>query len=223
MNPQMSKHEIYTSCHIPEYQRISFTRFRTGSHFLRVETGRWSRLPRESRTCDCNGVDIQDEEHIIMTCSHLNDLRTGYPSLIFEADHFFNNNTEDSAKFIHEESDRSDKPFVSINCGAIPENLLESELFGHKRGAFTGAVSDKTGKFEAANGGTIFLDEIGDMQLPTQTKILRAIQEGEIQRVGATKIKKVDVRLIAATHKNLEQMVKEKMFREDLYYRLNMM
>ena len=102
INPLMSKHEIYTSCHIPEYQRISFTRFRTGSHFLRVETGRWSRLPRESRTCDCNGVDIQDEEHIIMTCSHLNDLRTGYPSLIFEADHFFNNNTEDSAKFIHE-------------------------------------------------------------------------------------------------------------------------
>ena len=108
-----------------------------------------------------------------------------------------------------------------MNCGAIPENLIESELFGHEKGAFTGATEAKAGQFEICHGGTLFLDEIGDMGLPTQTKILRAIQEGEIQRVGSTRIKKVDVRLIAATHKNLESMVKEKTFREDLYYRLN--
>ena len=125
------------------------------------------------------------------------------------------------ARCIHRHSHRSDSPFHAVNCGAIPENLIESELFGHERGAFTGATEPKAGQFEICHGGTLFLDEIGDMGLPTQTKILRAIQEGEIQRVGSTKIKKVDVRLIAATHKNLESMVQEKTFREDLYYRLN--
>ena len=125
------------------------------------------------------------------------------------------------ARCIHRHSHRSDSPFHAVNCAAIPENLIESELFGHEKGSFTGATEAKAGQFELCNGGTLFLDEIGDMQLATQTKILRAIQEGEIQRVGATKIKKVDVRLIAATHKNLEKMVKDKSFREDLYYRLN--
>jgi len=125
------------------------------------------------------------------------------------------------ARCIHRHSHRSGSPFHAVNCGAIPENLIESELFGHEKGAFTGATEAKAGQFEVCHGGTLFLDEIGDMGLPTQTKILRAIQEGEIQRVGSTKIKKVDVRLIAATHKNLETMVQEKTFREDLYYRLN--
>ncbi len=125
------------------------------------------------------------------------------------------------ARCIHRHSHRSGSPFHAVNCGAIPENLIESELFGHEKGAFTGATEAKAGQFEVCHGGTLFLDEIGDMGLPTQTKILRAIQEGEIQRVGSTKIKKVDVRLIAATHKNLETMVQEKSFREDLYYRLN--
>ena len=125
------------------------------------------------------------------------------------------------ARCIHRHSHRSDSPFHAVNCGAIPENLIESELFGHEKGAFTGATEAKVGQFEICHGGTLFLDEIGDMQLSTQTKILRAIQEGEIQRVGGTKIKKVDVRLIAATHKNLESMVEQKTFREDLYYRLN--
>lgn len=125
------------------------------------------------------------------------------------------------ARCIHRHSHRSEGPFHAVNCAAIPENLIESELFGHEKGSFTGATDAKTGQFELCNGGTLFLDEIGDMLLPTQTKILRAIQEGEIQRVGATKIKKIDVRLIAATHKNLEEMVKNKSFREDLYYRLN--
>ena len=125
------------------------------------------------------------------------------------------------ARCIHRYSHRSDATFHAVNCGAIPENLIESELFGHEKGAFTGATDAKAGQFEVCHGGTLFLDEIGDMGLPTQTKILRAIQEGEIQRVGSTKVKKVDVRLIAATHKNLESMVKDKSFREDLYYRLN--
>ena len=125
------------------------------------------------------------------------------------------------ARSIHKYSHRSESPFHAVNCAAIPENLIESELFGHEKGSFTGATEAKPGQFELCHKGTLFLDEIGDMGLPTQTKILRAIQEGEIQRVGATKVKKVDVRLIAATHKNLEQMVKEKSFREDLYYRLN--
>ena len=125
------------------------------------------------------------------------------------------------ARCIHKYSHRSESPFHAVNCAAIPENLIESELFGHEKGSFTGATEAKPGQFELCHKGTLFLDEIGDMGLPTQTKILRAIQEGEIQRVGATRVKKVDVRLIAATHKNLEQMVKEKSFREDLYYRLN--
>ena len=125
------------------------------------------------------------------------------------------------ARCIHRHSHRSDGRFHAVNCAAIPENLIESELFGHEKGSFTGATDAKAGQFELCHGGTLFLDEIGDMQLSTQTKILRAIQEGEIQRVGATKIKKVDVRLLAATHKDLEGMVKDKSFREDLYYRLN--
>ena len=125
------------------------------------------------------------------------------------------------ARCIHRHSHRSDGPFQAVNCAAIPENLIESELFGHEKGSFTGATEAKAGQFEVCHGGTLFLDEIGDMGLPTQTKILRAIQEGEIQRVGSTKVKKVDVRLIAATHKDLEAMVRDKSFREDLYYRLN--
>lgn len=128
------------------------------------------------------------------------------------------------AHAIHRESDRSDYPFVSINCGAIPENLLESELFGYEEGAFTGAKKGgKLGKFQLANGGTLFLDEIGDMPLLMQVKILRALQEREVERVGGREAEKVDVRIIAATHRNLEQMIKEGTFREDLYYRLNVL
>ena len=125
------------------------------------------------------------------------------------------------ATSIFEHSKRSDKPFVKINCAAMPEELLESELFGHEKGAFTGAVTRKSGKFEVANGGTIFLDEIGDMPLNLQAKILRVLQEREFDRVGGTKPIKVDVRFIAATNKNLENMVKEGRFREDLFFRLN--
>jgi len=125
------------------------------------------------------------------------------------------------ARAIHFESDRAKGPFIAINCAAIPENLLEAELFGYEKGAFTGALVSKPGKFELANGGTIFLDEIGDMSLALQAKLLRVIQEKVFERVGGTKPIKVDVRIIAATNKNLEEMVRQNTFREDLYYRLN--
>lgn len=124
------------------------------------------------------------------------------------------------ARAIHNYSQRRLKRFVAVNCGALSENLLESELFGHVRGSFTGAISDKRGLFEEASGGTLFLDEIGDISVPLQIKLLRVLQEGEIKPVGSTESKKVDVRIIAATHRDLEHLVKIEKFREDLYYRL---
>jgi len=125
------------------------------------------------------------------------------------------------ANSIYENSLRKHKSFIKINCVAIPEGLIESELFGHEKGAFTGATAKKIGKFEIANGGTIFMDEIGDMPLNTQAKILRALQEKEFERVGGTQSINVDVRFIVATNKNLEKMVRKGQFRDDLYYRLN--
>lgn len=126
------------------------------------------------------------------------------------------------AHSIHQLSSRSQKPFIKVNCGAIPENLLESELFGYEEGAFTGAKKGgKKGKFQLANGGTLFLDEIGDMPLSMQVKLLRALQDGEIEPIGSTKSTSVDVRIIAATNRPLENMIEEKRFREDLFYRIN--
>lgn len=122
---------------------------------------------------------------------------------------------------LHRQSRRRDKPFVPINCGAIPKELLESELFGHEKGAFTHAIRSRPGRFESADGGTVFLDEIGDMDLLLQVKILRVLQEREIERVGGQGAKKVDVRIIAATNRNLEDEVAAGRFREDLFYRLN--
>ena len=125
------------------------------------------------------------------------------------------------ARAIHKASPRAAKPFVAINCGAIPEQLLESELFGHMRGSFTGAARDYKGLFQAAEGGTVFLDEIGDMPLPLQVKLLRVLQDKEIRPIGTTQTLQVDVRIISATHRNLEEAIKGGSFREDLYYRLN--
>jgi two-component system nitrogen regulation response regulator GlnG len=125
------------------------------------------------------------------------------------------------ARAIHHYGNRSTQPFIAINCAAIPENLLESELFGHEKGAFTGAAAMRIGRFEQSNGGTLFLDEIGEMPLPVQSKILRVLQEGEFSRVGGNAVIKTDVRIIAATNKTLEQEVAKKQFREDLFYRLN--
>ncbi len=126
-----------------------------------------------------------------------------------------------AATAIHYQSHRKNKPFIKINCAALPENLIESELFGYEKGAFTGAVKQKPGRFELADTGTIFLDEIGDLPLLTQAKILRVIEERTIERLGGTKIIEIDVRLIAATHVDLDKSVKRGQFREDLYYRLN--
>jgi two-component system response regulator PilR (NtrC family) len=125
------------------------------------------------------------------------------------------------AKAIHYNGPLKDKPFVTINCGAIPENLMESEMFGHKKGSFTGAITDKAGLFEVADGGTLFLDEVGELPLSIQVKLLRAIQERVIRRVGAVDDIKIDVRIIAATNRNLEDMVAKGTFRQDLFYRLN--
>ncbi len=125
------------------------------------------------------------------------------------------------ARHVHELSPRALRPFVPVNCGAIPAELLESELFGHEKGAFTGAVSTRTGRFELACGGTLFLDEIGDMSLHMQVKLLRVLQERTFERVGGNRTLKADVRIIAATHRNLEAAIAAGTFREDLYYRLN--
>ncbi len=125
------------------------------------------------------------------------------------------------ARAVHNLSNQQNYPFVPINCAAIPKDLLESELFGHEKGSFTGADAKKLGKFELADRGTIFLDEVGDMELAIQSKLLRAIEEGEIERIGAVKTIKVDVRIVAASNKDIEKAVEDKKFREDLYYRLN--
>ncbi len=125
------------------------------------------------------------------------------------------------AKVIHANGSRADKPYISVNCGAIPENLLESELFGHKKGAFTGAANDRKGKFESAHKGTIFLDEIGELPLQGQVKLLRVLQAHEIQRVGSDEVINVDTRIVAATNKNLRKLIEEGTFREDLFYRLS--
>jgi len=124
------------------------------------------------------------------------------------------------AHWLHQKSERSKGPMIEVNCAAIPSELIESELFGHVKGAFTSANKDRAGKFEAANGGTIFLDEIGDMSLSAQAKVLRALQESRIQRVGSDKDIKVDVRVVAATNKDLSKEIQEGKFREDLYHRL---
>jgi two-component system response regulator HydG len=128
---------------------------------------------------------------------------------------------EGVAREIHERSARHGKPFIAVNCAALPETLLESELFGYEKGAFTGAAGRKEGRFELADGGTLFLDEVGDLSLVTQPKILRVLQEGEFERLGGTRSLRVDVRIVTATNQELVQMVREKRFREDLYYRLN--
>ncbi len=125
------------------------------------------------------------------------------------------------ANALHYYSSRADKPFVKVSCAALPETLLEAELFGHERGAFTGAIARREGRFEVANGGTLFLDEIGEMSMATQVKLLRVLQEGEFERLGSSKTIKVDVRLVAATNVDLLEAIKQKKFREDLYYRLN--
>ena len=125
------------------------------------------------------------------------------------------------ARAIQQKSERRERQFIPVNCGALPEQLLESELFGYMKGAYTGAAHDKKGLFEEADGGTIFLDEIGDMPIPLQAKLLRVLQSGEVRRLGDNRARNLDFRVIAATNRDLNELVKEKEFREDLFYRLN--
>jgi transcriptional regulator with GAF, ATPase, and Fis domain len=125
------------------------------------------------------------------------------------------------ARLLHDHSARRERPFIPVNCGAIPDNLLESELFGHEKGAFTGALNTRTGRFEMAHGGTIFLDEVGEMPLPLQVKLLRVLQERCFERMGGSRTLDVDIRVIAATNQDLEHLVQEKRFRSDLFYRLH--
>src|SRR5690606_28261522 len=127
------------------------------------------------------------------------------------------------ARAVHEQSRRANGPLVAVNCAAIPQGLIEAELFGHERGAFTGAVGARPGLIEAADGGTLFLDELGELPLPAQAQLLRVLQEGEIRRIGASTSRKVNIRLVAATHRDLAKMVKEGKFREDLYFRIHVM
>lgn len=145
---------------------------------------------------------------------------TNYPVLLYGES---GTGKELFAEEIHAQSSRAQKPFLTQNCSAIPENLLESELFGYVKGAFTGATSNKSGLFEAADGGTVFLDEIGDMDINLQAKLLRVLQENEIKPLGGTQTKKIDIRIISATNRNLEEDVRSGRFREDLYYRLNVL
>lgn len=165
-------------------------------------------------------------EDVIGNCDKINDLRDQV-SRVAPTDGWIlitgENGTgkELVARSIHVNSKRKDKPFVDVNCAAIPEELIESELFGHEKGAFTGATESKKGKFQLANGGTIFLDEIADMSLKTQAKILRILQEQKFERVGGSELINVDVRVIAATNKNLEELMAKGEFRDDLFYRLN--
>ncbi|GAA0909459.1 sigma-54 dependent transcriptional regulator [Luteibacter anthropi] len=130
---------------------------------------------------------------------------------------------EVAARTLHQLSPRQDRPFAAINCGALPANLVQSELFGHERGSFTGATSRRIGHFESADGGTVFLDEIGDLPLDAQTNLLRVLQEGTIERIGSCRSIRVDVRVLAATHVDLEKAVAQGRFREDLFYRLNVL
>ncbi|MFM2485078.1 sigma-54 dependent transcriptional regulator [Celerinatantimonas yamalensis] len=170
-------------------------------------------IPRLSADLIGKCVAIQDIRHLIDQVAHtranvliLGESGTG---------------KEVVARAVHEQSDRKEGPFVPINCGAIPAELLESELFGHEKGAFTGAFAARKGRFELAESGTLFLDEIGDMPMPMQVKLLRVIQERVFERVGGNRVLQANVRIIAATHRNLETMIADGKFREDLFYRLN--
>jgi two-component system response regulator PilR (NtrC family) len=162
---------------------------------------------------------IGDSEHIRFVRSMIEKLARSQAPVYISGES--GSGKELAAKLIHQNSSRKDAAFIAVNCGAIPENLMESEFFGYKKGAFTGANQDKEGMFQAANGGTLFLDEVADLPLLMQVKLLRAIQEKKVRMVGNTTEDAVDVRIISATHKNLAEMMDSDQFRKDLYYRLN--
>jgi DNA-binding NtrC family response regulator len=198
---------------VPKLKEIVATRSRP-----RATCGRWFRTSRCSNPRITNSASSAAASHAAGLQAHRPVGRLGR----HRAHHRRKRHGQGTRRPRHLSSQqRSEQPFLAINCAAIPEQLLESELFGHERGAFTGATNQRIGKFEQCNGGTIFLDEIGDMTPATQTKILRVLQSGTFERVGGNAPLKVDVRVIAATNKPLEQAVAARQFREDLFYRLN--
>lgn len=186
-------------------------------HLYDLETD-YQKLAREKTTEPFEGL-IASSATMLKVCKGLEKVASADVSVLFTGES--GTGKEVMAKALHRLSPRAEGPFVAINCAAIPENLLESELFGHEKGSFTGAVAQQVGKVEGAEGGTLFLDEIGDMPLPLQAKVLRFLQERQFERVGGRKSIKVDVRLVSATNMNLEDAIGDGRFREDLFYRLN--
>lgn len=203
------------SAGVPEGLRSLKERFASGELTARILPDSGKELGGESDMPRLLGMSPQmiEVRHLIRRLA-----KSGVPVYIAGES---GTGKEQAARTIHELSDRADKPFIAVNCGAIPENLMESEFFGYKKGSFTGADSDRLGFFQHADGGTLFLDEVADLPLPMQVKLLRAIQEKAVRRIGDAREIYVDVRIICATHKNLEHLVEVGAFRQDLYYRLN--
>ncbi|OSI25005.1 sigma-54-dependent transcriptional regulator [Neisseria dumasiana] len=203
------------SAGVPEGLRSLKERFASGELTARILPDSGKELGGESDMPRLLGMSPQmiEVRHLIRRLA-----KSGVPVYIAGES---GTGKEQAARTIHELSDRADKPFIAVNCGAIPENLMESEFFGYKKGSFTGADSDRLGFFQHADGGTLFLDEVADLPLPMQVKLLRAIQEKAVRRIGDARETYVDVRIICATHKNLEHLVEVGAFRQDLYYRLN--
>ena len=212
--PKPPKRDLSGSVSVPESLRSMKERFATGEIAMRAnedvpELGGEEDMPRLLGS----SPQMVEVRHLIRRLA-----RSGVPVYISGES---GTGKEQAARTIHELSDRADKPFIAVNCGAIPENLMESEFFGYKKGSFTGADQDRLGFFQHADGGTLFLDEVADLPLAMQVKLLRAIQEKAVRRIGDARETSVDVRIICATHKNLEALVESGAFRQDLYYRLN--
>ena len=212
--PKPPKRDLSGSVTVPEGLRSMKERFATGEIAMRAnedvpELGGEEDMPRLLGS----SPQMVEVRHLIRRLA-----RSGVPVYISGES---GTGKEQAARTIHELSDRADKPFIAVNCGAIPENLMESEFFGYKKGSFTGADQDRLGFFQHADGGTLFLDEVADLPLAMQVKLLRAIQEKAVRRIGDARETSVDVRIICATHKNLEALVESGAFRQDLYYRLN--
>ena len=212
--PKPPKRDLSGSVSVPESLRSMKERFATGEIAMRAnedvpELGGEEDMPRLLGS----SPQMVEVRHLIRRLA-----RSGVPVYISGES---GTGKEQAARTIHELSDRADKPFIAVNCGAIPENLMESEFFGYKKGSFTGADQDRLGFFQHAHGGTLFLDEVADLPLAMQVKLLRAIQEKAVRRIGDAQEVKVDVRIISATHKNLPALVESGAFRQDLFYRLN--